>query len=155
MRESTHQVDLAPWFAGVWLSTSFQPRCESWPSEADSFFPRSAGTLAQATATKPVMLHGFFLSFLYPPTTKLRFLPDTQLSFCVWVLCVCVVVRVWNGTNRGDVVRLYAIFSLRDFPAAILLPNRAKIFSFSNDGALTMRKMKFPLSFRIGWTKEI
>ena len=34
---STYRVDLAPWFVGVWLSTSFRLRCESWPSEAGSF----------------------------------------------------------------------------------------------------------------------
>lgn len=31
------RVDPEPWCVGVWLSTSFRPRCASWPSEADSF----------------------------------------------------------------------------------------------------------------------
>ncbi len=36
-RAIAYQVDPAPWFVGVWLSTSFRLRCESWPSEAGSF----------------------------------------------------------------------------------------------------------------------
>ncbi len=49
-------MDPAPWFVGVWLSTSFRLRCESWPSEAGSF---SGGMAAAATPTTDFL---FFLS---------------------------------------------------------------------------------------------
>ena len=71
-RASTYQVDPAPWFAGVWLSTSFRLRFESWPSEAGSFF--FSGSLGWQRRQRRAQTFSFY------PTTELRFLPPTQLS---------------------------------------------------------------------------
>lgn len=56
-------MDPAPWFVGVWLSTSFRLRCESWPSEAGSFSGGMAvAAAAAATPATPATDFLFFLS---------------------------------------------------------------------------------------------
>jgi hypothetical protein len=67
-------VDPAPWFAGVWLSTSFRLRFESWPSEAGSFFfpARLAGNDAN---------DGLRLSLFLPRPSCGFFHPHNSLYF--------------------------------------------------------------------------